>query len=357
MTANPAPTDGASVHGQGAGGVPRHVAIIMDGNGRWAAKRGLPRVAGHRAGAEAVRKTLKAAVKAGIEVLTIYAFSSENWRRSEEEVSDLKGLLGYYLERELEELAREGVRLRLIGHPVAFGPQLVERPGFAVALEPTGDRVHTLERRCGLGRCQVDARQARGGVVVGRQTHPALINRPLRALARGVRIGGQDCFEQAGAQLAGGPFLCGRQQFDRDLTSRPVSDAHEDVGEDASPVQADQPVGQGREHLGEPVDQIAGQGDFPLSDHPGQMQSESHLVCVETDTYGGRRHPGHGIQQQSLFMSDPPSDATYRINRAAVDHASTLDKGYDSRPQNRSDLAFRTSSEVLSYRARMVQVF
>ena len=83
----------------------------MDGNGRWAAKRGLPRVAGHRAGAEAVRKTLKAAVKAGVEVLTLYAFSSENWRRSEEEVSDLKGLLGYYLERELDELDREGVRL------------------------------------------------------------------------------------------------------------------------------------------------------------------------------------------------------------------------------------------------------
>jgi undecaprenyl diphosphate synthase len=104
----------------------------MDGNGRWASKRGLPRVAGHRAGAEAVRKTLKAAVKAGIEVLTLYAFSSENWRRSEEEVSDLKGLLGYYLERELDELDRQGVRLRLIGDHQAFGPQLVERLERAV---------------------------------------------------------------------------------------------------------------------------------------------------------------------------------------------------------------------------------
>jgi undecaprenyl diphosphate synthase len=66
----------------------------MDGNGRWAAKRGLPRAAGHRAGAEAVRKTLRAAAEAGVEVLTLYAFSSENWRRSEEEVTDLKGLLG-----------------------------------------------------------------------------------------------------------------------------------------------------------------------------------------------------------------------------------------------------------------------
>ena len=87
----------------------------MDGNGRWAERHGLPRAAGHRSGAEAVRTTLKAAVKAGVEVLTLYAFSSENWRRSEDEISDLKGLMGYYLERELDELAREGVRLRLIG--------------------------------------------------------------------------------------------------------------------------------------------------------------------------------------------------------------------------------------------------
>ena len=109
------------------GSPPRHVAIIMDGNGRWAKKLGLPRVAGHRAGAEAVRRTLRAAVKNGIEVLTLYAFSSENWRRSEEEVSDLKGLLGYYLERELDSLAEEGVRLRLIGDYHAFGPDLVQR--------------------------------------------------------------------------------------------------------------------------------------------------------------------------------------------------------------------------------------
>ena len=121
--ASPEPTAGAA----GGGAVPRHVAIIMDGNGRWAKQRGLPRVAGHRAGAEAVRKTLRAAVKNGIEVLTLYAFSSENWRRPEEEVSDLKGLLGYYLERELDSLAKEGVKLRLIGDYRAFGPDLTQR--------------------------------------------------------------------------------------------------------------------------------------------------------------------------------------------------------------------------------------
>jgi undecaprenyl diphosphate synthase len=122
------------------GSVPRHVAIIMDGNGRWAKKRGLPRVAGHRAGAEAVRRTLRAAVKNGVEVLTLYAFSSENWRRTEEEISDLKGLLGYYLERELDSLAEEGVQLRLIGDYRAFGPVLSERLERAV------------ERLCGNSR-------------------------------------------------------------------------------------------------------------------------------------------------------------------------------------------------------------
>jgi len=111
----------------GSGAVPRHVAIIMDGNGRWAKQRGLPRVAGHRAGAEAVRRTLKAAAKLGVEVLTLYAFSSENWRRPEEEVSDLKGLLGFYLERELDALAKEHVQLRVIGDYRAFGLDLGRR--------------------------------------------------------------------------------------------------------------------------------------------------------------------------------------------------------------------------------------
>jgi undecaprenyl diphosphate synthase len=121
-----APTEDGHPAADG-GSVPRHVAIIMDGNGRWAKQRGLPRVAGHRAGAEAVRQTMRAAVKLGVEVLTLYAFSSENWRRPEEEISDLKGLLGYYLERELESLVKEGVRLRLIGDYSKFGSDLTAR--------------------------------------------------------------------------------------------------------------------------------------------------------------------------------------------------------------------------------------
>jgi undecaprenyl diphosphate synthase len=112
--------------------VPRHVAIIMDGNGRWAAKRGFPRVAGHKAGAEALRRVMQAAADRGVEALTIYAFSSENWRRSAEEVSDLTGLMRFYLERELATLHKEGVRLKLIGDYAAFGPELVAQLERAV---------------------------------------------------------------------------------------------------------------------------------------------------------------------------------------------------------------------------------
>jgi undecaprenyl diphosphate synthase len=123
--------------------VPRHVAIIMDGNGRWAQQRGLPRVAGHKAGAEALRKVLTAAAEHGVEVLTIYAFSSENWRRSAEEISDLTGLMRYYLECELASLHKEGVRLRLIGDYAAFGPDLVDRLERAVE-HTAGNRRLTL---------------------------------------------------------------------------------------------------------------------------------------------------------------------------------------------------------------------
>ena len=104
---------------------PRHVAIIMDGNGRWAKARHLPRVAGHRKGIEAVRAVTRAARSLGIEVLTLYAFSSENWRRPAEEVSDLMGLLRHFIKSDLEELAREGVRLRVIGDHTAFAPDVV----------------------------------------------------------------------------------------------------------------------------------------------------------------------------------------------------------------------------------------
>ena len=115
MTATPARTGAPAV--SGGAGVPRHVAIIMDGNGRWAKKRFLPRIAGHRAGVEAVRRAVEAAPLLGIEVLTLYAFSSENWKRPADEVNDLMGLLKRYLQSEIDELDRNGVRVRYIGDP------------------------------------------------------------------------------------------------------------------------------------------------------------------------------------------------------------------------------------------------
>ena len=115
------------------GAVPRHVAIIMDGNGRWAKKRFLPRFAGHKAGVEAVRIVTRAARAMGIEALTLYAFSSENWRRPAEEVSDLMGLLRHFIRSDLEELARENVRLRVIGDYHSFSPDLVAMVDDAIA--------------------------------------------------------------------------------------------------------------------------------------------------------------------------------------------------------------------------------
>jgi undecaprenyl diphosphate synthase len=111
----------------------RHVAIIMDGNGRWAKRRHLPRVAGHRQGMEAVRRTIRAAGELGLEALTLYAFSSENWRRPAEEITDLMGLLRLYLQREIDELDRNGVRLRLIGDYRKFAPDLVQQLEAACA--------------------------------------------------------------------------------------------------------------------------------------------------------------------------------------------------------------------------------
>jgi undecaprenyl diphosphate synthase len=113
--------------------VPRHVAIIMDGNGRWAKARRLPRIAGHRQGVEAVRRITRAAREQGIEALTLYAFSSENWRRPEEEIGDLMGLLRHFLKSEIDELAREGVRLRILGNYRVLKPDLVKLIDDAVA--------------------------------------------------------------------------------------------------------------------------------------------------------------------------------------------------------------------------------
>jgi undecaprenyl diphosphate synthase len=109
-----------------AAAVPRHVAIIMDGNGRWARKRFLPRVAGHKRGVETVREVVKACIERGIEFLTLFAFSSENWRRPAEEVSFLMNLFVTALEHEVARLDANGVRLRIVGDLARFEPRLQE---------------------------------------------------------------------------------------------------------------------------------------------------------------------------------------------------------------------------------------
>jgi len=128
--------------GQGAK-PPRHVAIIMDGNGRWAKRRLLPRIAGHKKGVEAAKLVARAAGDLGVEVLTLYAFSTENWRRPADEVSDLMALLRHFIEHDVKELQQNGVRLKVIGDYQTLQPDLVDLIDRAVQ-DTAGNRRTTL---------------------------------------------------------------------------------------------------------------------------------------------------------------------------------------------------------------------
>jgi len=130
VTSRAAPA--ARAHGSGAP-LPRHVAVIMDGNGRWAKRRLLPRIAGHRRGIEAVRAVSRAARDRGIEVLTLYAFSSENWKRPADEIADLMGLLRRFIRTDIDEIDAANARLQIIGDYRAFARDLVEMLDEAVA--------------------------------------------------------------------------------------------------------------------------------------------------------------------------------------------------------------------------------
>ena len=121
--------------------VPTHVAIIMDGNGRWARARGLPRVAGHQAGTENLRRVIRACVEFGIKYLTIYAFSTENWDRPREEVEGLMNILESVIDRELSELNGEGVQLRHIGHLEGLAPTLQSKVLDAIDLTKNNDHL------------------------------------------------------------------------------------------------------------------------------------------------------------------------------------------------------------------------
>lgn len=121
--------------------IPRHVAMIMDGNGRWAISRGLPRLAGHKAGTENLRRVIRATVEFGIKYLTIYAFSTENWGRPTEEVQGLMGILQDVIDRELNELHQEGVQLRHIGRLERLDPKVQAKVMKAIDLTRNNDKL------------------------------------------------------------------------------------------------------------------------------------------------------------------------------------------------------------------------
>jgi len=160
---------------RGAG--PAHVAIIMDGNGRWAASRRLPRIAGHREGARAVRRTIEAAIRSGVTWLTIYAFSSENWRRPAGEVLDLTGLLRHYLRNELAELKDNGVRLRVIGDRSRFDPDIQNDLSGAEVETSANSRLNlTVALSYGARDEIVGAARRLAEAVRDRKLDPALID-------------------------------------------------------------------------------------------------------------------------------------------------------------------------------------
>jgi undecaprenyl diphosphate synthase len=121
--------------------IPTHIAVIMDGNGRWAARRGMPRLVGHRAGTDNLRRVFRACVEFGVKYITLYAFSTENWSRPEDEVQGLMHILAEVIDRELVELHQEGVRLRHIGRLERLNPVLRQKVINAIELTKNNDRL------------------------------------------------------------------------------------------------------------------------------------------------------------------------------------------------------------------------
>jgi undecaprenyl diphosphate synthase len=150
----------------------RHVAIIMDGNGRWAKKRHLPRAVGHQRGVEAVRKVVRAAGEMDLECLTLYAFSSENWKRPEDEVADLMGLMRKFIRSDLPEFVENGVRLEIIGDYKALAPDIVEL--LEDALDKTAGGQRTLAVALNYGSQQEIVRAARLAAAEGEITDQTL---------------------------------------------------------------------------------------------------------------------------------------------------------------------------------------
>lgn len=169
MSAAVAPKNGSGDTGCAA----RHVAIIMDGNGRWAKKRLLPRVIGHKRGVDAVREVARAARDMGLEALTLYAFSSENWKRPADEIADLMGLLKAFIRSDLQELIDNNARLRIIGDYHGLAPDIVELVEDAMA-RTTANTGTTLAIALNYGSQQEIARAAARAAVKGAITPEAI---------------------------------------------------------------------------------------------------------------------------------------------------------------------------------------
>lgn len=150
----------------GTGKMPRHVAIIMDGNGRWAKKRMLPRSMGHKRGVETVRNIVRAAAELGLETLSLYAFSSENWKRPEDEISDLMGLMRDFIKSDLDEFASNDVRLKIIGNYKALAPDIVEMLDESIARTSQNSRT-TLVVALNYGAQDEMVRAARAAAAQG----------------------------------------------------------------------------------------------------------------------------------------------------------------------------------------------
>jgi undecaprenyl diphosphate synthase len=150
----------------GTGAMPRHVAIIMDGNGRWAKKRLLPRAMGHKRGVETVRNIVRAAGELGLETLSLYAFSSENWKRPEDEISDLMGLMRDFIKSDLDEFAANDVRLKILGNYKALSPDIVEMLEESIARTSKNSRT-TLAVALNYGSQDEMVRAARAAATQG----------------------------------------------------------------------------------------------------------------------------------------------------------------------------------------------
>jgi undecaprenyl diphosphate synthase len=150
----------------GTGKMPRHVAIIMDGNGRWAKKRMLPRAMGHKRGVQTVRNIVRAAGELGLETLSLYAFSSENWKRPEDEISDLMGLVRDFIKSDLDEFAANNVRLKIIGNYKALAPDIVEMLEESIARTSQNSRT-TLAVALNYGAQDEIVRAARAAAAMG----------------------------------------------------------------------------------------------------------------------------------------------------------------------------------------------